>query len=99
MNHFPYGSALSHVKQHSYGLIHPRLLLCKGLVEMRVVCDDWPLPCAVDPDPGGAGGWGRGDPGGEAGQDAAAHGVLAALAAAPPGRSGAPSRPLPGQYC
>lgn len=49
-----------------------------------------------DPDAGGASGHFRGDSGGETGEDAAAHGVLAPVSPAQPGRGGPPPQPLPG---
>ena len=50
----------------------------------------------IDPNPGGALRPGRGEPGGETGEDAAPHRVLPAVAVARAGRGGAPSRPLSG---
>lgn len=46
---------------------------------------------------GGASGLCRGDSGGEAGEDASAHGVLPPLSAAQPGRGGPPPWPLSGR--
>lgn len=49
-----------------------------------------------DPDAGGASGHFRGDSGGEAGEDAAAHRVLPPVSPAQPGWGRPPPRPLPG---
>ncbi len=52
--------------------------------------------CVADPDAGGASGLYRGDSGGEAGEDAAAHRVLPPFSAAQPGWGGSPPRPISG---
>lgn len=55
--------------------------------------------CVVipDPDAGGACGLRRGDSGGEAGKDAAAHRVLPPVSTAQPGWGGPPPWSLPGR--
>lgn len=50
----------------------------------------------TDPDAGGAGGLCWGDPGGEAGEDAAAHRVFSPFFVVQPGWGGPPSWSFPG---